>query len=262
MAWGQTFEVASVKPVGPVEGGYGRGDTGPGGMGVGCDGNAPRMDNKRFTVTTTPFALITWAYGYNKTWGCSYVSFANLLTGGPDWIRSERFEIQAVMPDREQAYTFEQFMRGDATDLERMLQKLLMDRFKLAVHRRTKDVPAYALTVAKGGSKLVAATGDDRRMFGGRGAPDGANHITGRKVELRDLAFMLLMTTRRPVIDRTGLSGEFNFDVEFAPFDKPADTSAPSLFTALQEQLGLRLENTKTQMEGIVIDHAEKPTGN
>ena len=260
--WGQSFEVASVKPAGPVYGGGGRGDTGAGGIGIGCDGNAPRMDGKRFTVTTTPYALISWAYGYNKTWGCSYVSFANLVTGGPDWIRSERFEIQAVMPDRSPAYTFAEFMRGDATDLEKMIQNLLAERFKLAVHREMKEVPAYALSVAKSGSKLVTSKSDDQRMLGGRGMPDGSNRMIGRKVEVRDLAFMLLMTTRRPVIDRTGLSGEFNFDVNFAPFDSPAETSAPSLFTALQEQLGLKLENTKTPLEGIAIDHVEKPEGN
>jgi uncharacterized protein (TIGR03435 family) len=75
-------------------------------------------------------------------------------------------------------------------------------------------------------------------------------------VEIRDLAFMLLLATRRPVIDRTGLAGEFNFDVEFAPFDGAGDSAAPSLFTALQEQLGLRLETTKAPLDGLVIDRA------
>lgn len=81
---------------------------------------------------------------------------------------------------------------------------------------------------------------------------------------MRDLAFLLLMTTRRPVIDRTGLAGEFNFDLEFAPFEPatPVDSSAPALFTALQEKLGLRLETTKARLEGLVIDHAERPSGN
>jgi uncharacterized protein (TIGR03435 family) len=144
-------------------------------MGVGCDGNAPRMDGSRFTVTTTPYALISWAYGYNKTWGCSYVSFANLITGGPAWIHSERFEIQATIPQGQPTYTFEQFMRGDATGLEKMLQSLLAGRFKLVVHRETKQVPAYALTVAKGGPKFSAPKPIFRAQTRGQ-AHDGTAH--------------------------------------------------------------------------------------
>lgn len=79
---------------------------------------------------------------------------------------------------------------------------------------------------------------------------------------MRDLAFLLLMTTQRPVIDRTGLTGEFNFDLEFAPFDsEPAGSSAASLFTAIQ-RLGLRLEQTKAPLDGLVIDRAERPDVN
>ncbi len=262
-AWGQSFEVASVKPIGPVEAGGGRSSTGPGGMGVGCDGHAPQVEGNRFTVTTTPYALITWAYGYNKTWGCSYVSFANLITGGPAWVRSERFEVQAVIPADAPKYTFDEFMRGDATQLEKMLQNLLTERFKLAVHRESKEVPVYALTVAKGGSKLTRPSPEDKKGFGMRRMPDQSNNLIGRKVEIRDLAFLLLMTTRRPVVDRTGLTGEFNFDLAFAPFDdSSAETTGPSLFTALPEQLGLRLDTTKAPLDGLVIDGAEKPSVN
>ena len=91
------FEVASVKPVGPVAGGPdGRG--GFAGAMNGCDGSFPKIESNRFSVTTTPFALITWAYGYNKVWGCAFTSSGDLITGGPSWIRSERFEIQAIIP--------------------------------------------------------------------------------------------------------------------------------------------------------------------
>jgi len=260
-----TFEVASVKPVGQVEGGGAAGTPAAGGIGVGCDGHAPQVAGRRFTVTTTAYALITWAYGYNKTWGCSYVSFADLLTGGPAWIRSERFEIQALIPEGAPTYTFEQFMRGDATGIEQMLQSMLADRFRLSVHRETKDVPAYALTVVKGGSKLVPSKADDKRMLGIRRQTDAnglADKLTGRRVEIRDLAFMLLLATRRPVIDRTGLAGEFNFEADFAPFDGTGDSAAPSLFTALQQQMGLRLETTKAPLDGLVIDRAERPSTN
>lgn len=259
------FEVVSVKPVGPVPGGGGRGSDAAGGFGGGCDAGFPKLDGRRFSVVTTPYALITWAYGYNKTWGCSYVSFGDLLTGGPSWIRTERFEIQALIPEGAPGYTLDQFMKGDAPELEKMLQAMLADRFKLVVHLETKQVQGYALTQAKGGSKLTRPSEADKRIMGLRREADANGptvKLTARKIEVRDLAFMLLLTTRRPVIDRTGLVGEFNFDAEFAPFDGPGDSSAPSLFTALQDQLGLRLETTKAPLGAVVIDSAERPNEN
>jgi len=222
-------------------GGGGRGTDAAGGFGGGCDGSFPKVELNRFVVTTTVYALITWAYGYNKV---SFVSLGDLLTGGPGWIRSERFEIQALMPDGSPTYTFEEFMKGDAPRLEKMLQTLLADRFKLVLHRETKEVPGYALIPGRGGPKLTRSKDEDKPGLGMRRHADQngqmSNTIVGRKAERRDFAFLLLMTTRRPVIDRTGLTGEFNFDVEFAPFDSdaPADSTAPSLFTALQEHSG------------------------
>ena len=237
-------------------------------MGSGCDGGFPKLEGNRFSVTTTAYALITWAYGYNKVWGCSFVSFGDLLIGGPGWIRSERFEIQALMPEGSTAYTLDQFMKGDAPQLEKMLQAPLRDRFNLAVHRQSREVPAYALLPGKGGPKLKPAQSEDRRGMGVRRAAETNGQIlttiVGRKVEMRDFAFMLLLNTHRPVIDRTGLTGEFNFDLSFAPFDSdaPGDSGGPSIFTALQEQLGLRLENTKAPLDALVIDQAEKPSAN
>jgi uncharacterized protein (TIGR03435 family) len=157
-------------------------------------------------------------------------------------------------------------MRGDAPGLEKMLQALLAERFKLLVHKETKQVAGYALVLGKGGSKLTQPSAEDKHAFGVRreAGPNGqvSNKMVARRVEMRDFAFLLLMTTQRPAIDRTGLAGEFNFDLEFAPFDSDAaDSSAPSLFTAIQ-QLGLRLETTKTPLDGLVIDRAERPEAN
>ena len=86
------FEVASVKPMGEAPG------EALAAYGGGCDGSFPRVENKRFTVTTTMYALMTWAYGFNRNGGCSFVSNGNFISGGPSWVRSERFEVQAVMP--------------------------------------------------------------------------------------------------------------------------------------------------------------------
>jgi uncharacterized protein (TIGR03435 family) len=255
------FEVASVKPMGQVGGAL------AGGM-SGCDGSFPKVAGNRFVVTTTPFALITWAYGYNKVWGCAFTSSGDLITGGPSWVRSERFEIQALMPEGSPTYTFDEFMKGDAPGLEKMLQSLLADRFQLLVRHVIKEVPGYALVLGKGGPKLKTSAAEDQPAMGVRrqADPSGqiANKMVGRKMEMRDLAFLLVMTTHRPVIDRTGLTGRFNFNLDFAPFDSDAaaDSSAPSLFTAIQEQLGLRLDTTKAPLDSLVIERAERPSGN
>jgi uncharacterized protein (TIGR03435 family) len=143
----EAFEVASVKPRGQVGGAF------AGGM-SGCDGSFPKVAGNRFVVTTTPFALITWAYGYNKVWGCAFTSSGDLITGGPSWVKSERFEIQALMPAGSPAYTFDEFMKGDAPGLEKMLQSLLADRFQLLVRHVINEVPGCALVPGKGGLKL------------------------------------------------------------------------------------------------------------
>jgi uncharacterized protein (TIGR03435 family) len=189
------------------------------------------------------------------------------VTGGPSWIRSERFEIQAKIPEGAAPYALAQFMRGAAPGLEKMLQALLAGRFKLAVRRETKQVAGYALVVGRGEPKLTRSTAEDTRRFGVRreGESNGkvSLKLVASKVEMRDFAFQLLLTTQRPVIDRTRLTGEFNFDLEFAPFDSdvPTDSDAPSLFTAIQK-LGLRLETTKASLDGLVIDYAERPAEN
>jgi uncharacterized protein (TIGR03435 family) len=121
--------------------------------------------------------------------------------------------------------------------------------------------------LGKGVLKLTRSSADDKRTFGVRreAGTNGqvSNKLVARKVEMRDFAFLLLLTIPRPVINRTGLTGEFNFDLEFAPFDSDGttDSSAPSLCTAI-EQLGLRLERTKAPLDALVIDSAEKQEAN
>ena len=123
------------------------------------------------------------------------------------------------MPEGSPAYTLDQFMKGDAPKLEDMLQTLLADRFKLLVRRQTKEVPAYALVPGRGGPKLNVSTAEDKRalLMRRRTGTNGEilTSIMGRSVEIRDFAFLLLLTTHRPVIDRTWLTGELNFDLDF-----------------------------------------------
>src|SRR5262245_4461243 len=146
------FEVASIKPVGsftPIPQ-----------LGPGCDGGFPRVEHNRFAVTTTAFALITWSYGFNKNGGCTFVSVGDFLVGGPDWVRSEKFDIRSLMPEGSPDYNTGEFLNGKAPALESMILRMLADRFKLVVHKATKEAPVYALVIAKGGPKLTPSTGD------------------------------------------------------------------------------------------------------
>jgi uncharacterized protein (TIGR03435 family) len=130
-----------------------------------------------------------------------------------------------------------------------------------------KKMPAYVLTIAKGGSKLTPSKPDEKpalNISGNPAAPLADRVLIGRKATMEGLAFLLGLpgVADRPVVDRTGLAGEFTFEVRYASNTALGNTSSPSVFTALQEQLGLKLEAAETPLEVIVIDHAEQPEPN
>jgi uncharacterized protein (TIGR03435 family) len=255
----QTFEAASVKPAQPGGGRY----TMRGGPGT--------SDPGRITYTNVMLrAVMLVAYDV-KNWQLSV----------PDWFDTFRYDIAATLPA---ATTKEQF--------QAMLCDLLETRFQIRTHRETKDQPIYALVTAKNGSKIKptaedgstpAELTDDRiarvqRGEGRDGFPvvnmpssglivetrDGRARITAKAVPLSKFADMLVSRVGRPVFDRTGLAGNYSFELYFTPEGPNADDSAePSIFRALQEQLGLRLEARRGPVELLVVDHAEKvPTGN
>ncbi len=178
-----------------------------------------------------------------------------------------------------------------------MLQALLEDRFKLVVHRATKDVPIYALTPAKSGMKIKPASEDACfKMVPGAPPPPppgpdnrpaipcggffmGPSTLQGGGISMSQLADGLTNILGRPVIDKTGFTGTFDVHLEFsregtapmgaAGFSTPGaapiaipDNNGPTIFTALQEQLGLKLESQKGPADLLVIDHAEKPGEN
>lgn len=141
-----------------------------------------------------------------------------------------------------------------------MLQTLLAERFKLAVHRETRVAPVYALVVAKNGPKMKLSSAATMSRSNPR-----RGHIEYQKVTMTLLAatFRASGWTDRPVLDKTGLTGEYDLTLNWTPDDmKSDDQSAPSLFTAVQEQLGLRLEAQTAPREFLIVDHVEKPTGN
>jgi uncharacterized protein (TIGR03435 family) len=207
-----------------------------------------------FTATNaTVQALIIYAYQVN----------AFQLDGGPAWLRSDRFDISTKPP--EGAFTRDQYLI--------MLQALLEDRFKLAVHRTTKEVPVYALVPAKGGLKIKPASEACAQTGSGRPpAPDspplcgnirmGTNSFEGRSVSMTMLLRGLANALGRPVVDQTGFAGAFDLHLEFAPPMASPDNPSPTIFTALREQLGLKLESQKGPADFLVIDHAEKPSEN
>jgi uncharacterized protein (TIGR03435 family) len=181
---------------------------------------------------------------------------ADQVTGGPKWLDSDRFDVEARAA-------------GPAKDPEllAMLQTVLAERFQLKIHRDTKLVPGYAMVVAKGGLKVRPVEADGRpRMNWGRG------RIIAERATMKRLAEALARMLGSPVVDTTGIPGEFSFKLEWAPENSPstslagaAPTEAPigaSLFTVLQQDLGIRLEPRKAPIEVLVIERAEKPTEN
>jgi uncharacterized protein (TIGR03435 family) len=192
-----------------------------------------------------------------------------LLIGGPDWIDSDRYDMEARAegnPTRDQMMS--------------MLQLLLEDRLKLKVHTETREVPVYILTVAKGGPKLTAYTEGSCINFDPNNPPPplapgqrprdgcGNNWISGgrwtaSKVEMGSLTGAISNIVRRKVIDQTGLTGLFNVRMELPPDPLNAtDATGPSIFTLLEEQLGLKLESSKGSADVLVVDHIERPSEN
>ena len=187
--------------------------------------------------------LIAMAYGVRE----------EHIGGGPKWIDSEAYNLLAKNAEgtRESAT----IAPGDAgwKRLELRLQSLLADRFSLAIHTVEKSASGYALLVAKGGSKISPV--NEQTPPGTMRSP---GRIDGRNGSMQMLAEVLSGLLARPVENRTGLSGGFTYKLEYAV----ADDSGPSVFTALQEQLGLKLESTKVIARSIVIDRILRPTEN
>ncbi len=183
------------------------------------------------------------------------------ISGGPAWFDSDRWDVIATAGP------------GVGDDERRkMMQALLVERFKLALHRETKEMPVYTLVAAKNGSKLQANTSGAAERIGIRMGGPGLMQMTGVNVPVLRIAQVLVDMVSRSVIDRTGIEGNFDFKLEWVPDpahmpllngarpEGPPDGA--SLFTAVQEQLGLKLESTKGPVEVFVVERAEKATEN
>jgi bla regulator protein blaR1 len=220
-----TFEVATVKPSRPGS---------PAGA---------RLDAAQFTCSGMALRGLVFSAYRIPAWR---------LSGGPDWLDSDPWDIAATLPPNMPAGRDELTRQADL-----MLQVLLADRFQLKLHREMRDQPVYELVLSKSGAKLKPSATDKFSVKMDRG------HLEFHHVSMAVLTGYLYVrpgyfqqATDRPVLDKTGLQGFFDLTLDWAP------DSGPSLFTALEEQTGLKLEPRKSPFEFLVIDHVEKPVEN
>lgn len=214
-------------------------------------------------VATAPLKLLMInAYGLQRS----------RILGGPDWINNDRYDIEAKAGEN-----------ANRAQLMAMLQHLLEDRFRLRVHSETRETPVYYLVVDKGGHRLASpekseCSSADPPPPPGRSDPASAPcgqmrilpstsgvRMEGDRVPLGELIRVLAVAVDRPVLDKTNLPGLFDIQLRFIdepPGAPPSDSPGPTVFAALREQLGLRLEPSKGPVEFLVVDHVEHATAN
>jgi uncharacterized protein (TIGR03435 family) len=209
------------------------------------------MKGRQFVIVNRSVeGMLMFAYGVHK----------KQIVGAPSWIATERWDVRGV-PDIPGAPSLKQ--------AQTLTRRLLEERFGLKVHRETKELAVYAITVAKGGEKMTRSAGDPK------GTPDENERSNGGQVTMRmtnmsmgefapDLGYFL----DRPAADKTGLTGRYDFrliwtaDESQAPTEGSAPPGPPGLFTAIQEQIGLKLEPVKAPTEVLVVDSVERPSAN
>jgi bla regulator protein blaR1 len=178
------------------------------------------------------------------------------IFGGPSWLNTDRFDVVARSQERDRAASPADEMK--ATRLK--LRLLLETRFGLSVHHETRKLQQYTLVPQKGGVKLKI---DPDTSASRTGIQSNCGHLTATRATTANLAYTLSRRLRRPVVDLTGLTGVYTFQLDWSSDVAPcteAPSDGPSIFTALEEQLGLKLESIKAASDVIVIDGAHKPS--
>ena len=234
------FEVATIKP------------------------STPGDRSGRFATMQSTHQFVARNYTLKYLVAFAYNLPQRLISGGPAWIDSDPYNILATTPGEN---------RPSVDDQMLMARKLLTDRFKLTLHREQKELPVYLLTVAKMGSKLKESTAPDSQpVLVNRVFPNRIQ-LPARSATMEQFASMMQRAVLdRPVLNKTDLTGKYDFDLEWTPDDtqfggalppvKPEEAERPDLIAALQEQLGLRLESGRGLVEVIVIDSVDRPTEN
>jgi uncharacterized protein (TIGR03435 family) len=236
-----SFEVASIKPT------------------------PPDWRGGRYATMQGGHQFVARSYTVKYMVAAAYSVTPRTISGGPPWIDSDPYDILAATPGE---------VRPSFEDQMLMLRALLADRFQLAFNTEQKELSFYALTVAKNGVKLKESTAppDEQPMLISHVYPGDHIELPAHNTTMAQFASMLQRAILdRPVLDKTGLTGKYDFDLEWTPdesqFDghlppiKPDNSGKPDLFAAMQ-QLGLRLESGKGPVPIIVIDHVERPSEN
>jgi uncharacterized protein (TIGR03435 family) len=264
------YDVVSVKPSDPAN--------------TGKPGNGTSSSPDAFSAKSSFLInLVDYAYGIRNP---------EQLVGAPGWISSERFDLDAKM-ESSVMDALQKLSKEDRTlARQQMLQAVLADRFKLVAHRETRELQIYTLVIAKSGMKMKEAKPGDTYPNGFKppnGIPAAGSMtfqagpsgimITGQGAPMAILIPTISREVGRLVVDKTGLTGNYDFKFQYTPetyhppsnlsegggagsMPLPPDFGAISIFTAVQEQLGLKLESVKAPIEVVVIDHVERPSGN
>lgn len=245
---GAVYDVATIKPSDP----YAQG----GGVGMRPNGSFYTKDQSLKNIVCGAYDVMPFQ-----------------CLGGPAWFESDRYDIEAK-PDsttEEQLQTIGMKQRMQV--YQRMQQALFADRLKLKVHYETRQMTIFALVVAKGGLKMHEAKpgdsyanglkGGNGKAFGGGAFMVGNGKMTAQGMSMDALAGQLAATTSHIVENKTGLTGVYDFTLRYEASDPPPpDSTAPSIYTALEEQLGLKLESSKGPVQVLVIDYVERPSAN
>lgn len=207
------------------------------------DGNTETTPGTLRMQDVSVETCIKWAYGVQES-----------QIAGPAWIDSDKFDITAKAD-------------GPATDdeMKRMMQALLGDRFRLSFHHQEKELKAFVLTVAKGGAKVTPAVAPDAKPY----RQNSANGSVVKSMTIQQFGDFISQPLHMPVVDQTGLTGKYDFVIDFTPYlpdeknmgpNRPDSTSI--LMAAMEGELGIKMETRKTQVDVMVIDHVEKPSAN
>ncbi len=236
----QVFEVATIKPV------------------------EPNAKAARYIVMQGNNRFVTKYYTLKLLIAAAYDLSPKVISGGPAWLESDHFDIVALTPGDARPTREEQMT---------MLRALLADRFKLEFHRERKSFSIYELDVAKNGARLKHSTApeSDPAALISTVYPDHI-HLPARNASMAEFASLLQRAVLdRPVVDKTGLTGKYDFDLDWAPDETqfggevavaPTDAASPPFFLAIEQELGLHLQARRGPAEALVVDSAQLPSAN
>jgi len=225
------WEVATVRPSDPNNGGH----------------QHIRFHGQHVTLYDhTVEDLLLIGYGVQKV----------QLVGEPSWAKTEKWNVNGITDVAGEP---------DLRQLQGLMQKILKERFALTLHHEQREMPVYALMVAKGGQKMTPNASDPNGWMDQQNSMDGGRDIENMKnTSMAELALILEFRVDRPVVDQTGLKGRYDFKLQWTTDDAQSASSdaPPGLFTAIQEQIGLKLEPMKAPADVLVIDHVARPGAN